>query len=303
MLTRHPGPVLYLDPDCVVFAPLDFLASAAAERTIVLTPHLTKPMPRDGLLPDEPFILSAGVYNLGFLGLGELARARDFLEFWKTRLEFDAINDQARMLFTDQRWIDFVPGMFEHHIERDPGCNVAYWNAHERDLRVVGETIMSGEQPLRFFHYSGFDPKHPELLSRHGRDRPRLILSEQPVLDLLCKRYCGQVHAQDFDGASSLPYWWETLPNGVRLSSIRRVLRDLYVDAAERGELPPAVTDKGGVSRLMSWVLGHTDDGRLRFPEEVRRLAASGENGGDRRLATRAAAAIRTSDLLERDEG
>ena len=281
MLADQRGPVLYLDPDCVVFAPLDLLVEAALDTAIVLTPHLIKPMPRDGLLPDERHILSSGVYNLGFVGLGRLSRSRDLVEFWKTRLRYDAIVDHERMLFTDQRWIDLVPGMFEHHIERDPGCNVAYWNAHERDLVMEGDEIRAGEHPLRFFHFSGFDPNSPELLSKYSFNRPRLLLSEQPVIRTLCRQYSEEVHAQDFDGASSLRYWWTDLPNGVRLSPFtRRVLRELYVEAEEAGtEMPPTLTEKGGVSALMSWLLGHTDDGEPRFPNAMLRtrpaLAAS----------------------------
>ena len=87
--------MLYLDPDCVVFAPLDLLVEAALDTAIVLTPHLIKPMPRDGLLPDERHILSSGVYNLGFVGLGRLSKSRDLVEFWKTRLRYDAIVDHS----------------------------------------------------------------------------------------------------------------------------------------------------------------------------------------------------------------
>ena len=96
MLADQRGSVLYLDPDCVVFAPLDFLTEAALDTTIVLTPHLIKPMPRDGLLPDERHILSSGVYNLGFIGLGGLSKSRDLLEYWKTRLRYDAIIDHDK---------------------------------------------------------------------------------------------------------------------------------------------------------------------------------------------------------------
>ena len=42
------------------------------------------------------------------------------------------------MMFTDQRWIDFVPSLFDHHILKDPSYNVAYWNLHERDLQWDG---------------------------------------------------------------------------------------------------------------------------------------------------------------------
>ena len=40
------------------------------------------------------------------------------------------------MMFTDQRWIDFVPSLFDHFILKDPTYNVAYWNLHERDADV-----------------------------------------------------------------------------------------------------------------------------------------------------------------------
>ena len=84
----------------------------------------------------------------------------------------------------------------------------------------------------------------------------------------LCRQYSEEVHAQDFDGASTLRYRWADLPNGVRLTRFtRRVLRELYVEAEEAGEeMPPTLTDKGGISALMSWLLGNTEDGELRFP-------------------------------------
>ena len=37
---------------------------------LVLNPHFTDPMPRDGRKPNEQDILIAGAYNLGFIGIG-----------------------------------------------------------------------------------------------------------------------------------------------------------------------------------------------------------------------------------------
>ena len=39
------------------------------------------------------------------------------------------------VMHADQRWLDFVPSYFEHHVLRDPGVNVAQWNLHERRVR------------------------------------------------------------------------------------------------------------------------------------------------------------------------
>src|SRR3984893_4542326 len=60
--------VVYLDPDIRIFDSLADLAVLARERGIVLTPHTTRPYPRDDRSIDAFFVLAAGVYNLGFVG-------------------------------------------------------------------------------------------------------------------------------------------------------------------------------------------------------------------------------------------
>ena len=68
------GSVLYIDPDIQVFHSLEDLAAGAEEHGIVLTPHVTAPMPRDGKMTSETSILASGIYNLGFIGVGQAGR-------------------------------------------------------------------------------------------------------------------------------------------------------------------------------------------------------------------------------------
>ncbi|MGB7050329.1 MAG: hypothetical protein WBG41_02030, partial [Acidimicrobiales bacterium] len=100
--------VLYLDPDIEVFDSLDRLERLAVEQGVVLIPHATTPYPRDGTTIVENAILFAGIYNLGFIGVGQASRP--FLSFWQERLKRECINDQHQARFVDQRWVDFVPG-------------------------------------------------------------------------------------------------------------------------------------------------------------------------------------------------
>ena len=48
LLDRGATDVTYLDPDIEIFAPLDDLSALAREHSIVLTPHYTRPIPKDG---------------------------------------------------------------------------------------------------------------------------------------------------------------------------------------------------------------------------------------------------------------
>ena len=135
MLRDGADGAVYLDPDMRVYAPLTEMFDAVREHGLVLNPHFTDPMPRDGRKPNEQDILIAGAYNLGFIGIGSGAFADALLDWWGVRLERDCIVDPERGFFVDQRWIDLVPGMAEDfHVLRDPGFNVAYWNLPTRTV-------------------------------------------------------------------------------------------------------------------------------------------------------------------------
>ena len=66
----------YLDPDILVVDSLAAVDELALEHGVVLTPHFTAPLPRDGRKPAEEDILIAGTYNLGFIALGAGADRR-----------------------------------------------------------------------------------------------------------------------------------------------------------------------------------------------------------------------------------
>lgn len=223
------SPLIYLDPDIEVYAPLDDLWDEAERSGIVVTPHLNRPLPRDGHRPNEADILGAGVYNLGFLGVGTRSLDFGFFEYWCERLLRDAIVDPPNMLFTDQRWIDFID-CFPHKVIRDPTCNLAYWNVWAHDLESDGEGVTVDGAILRFFHFSGFEPSEPYVLSKHQGESPRVRLSEQPALAGLCRRYAERL-LQAIRSSDATGYGFAK-SEGLDLTSlIRRIFRRALVEA------------------------------------------------------------------------
>src|SRR3954467_2241098 len=169
----------YLDPDIQVFDRLDEIEARLHEHHLVVTPHLTAPMPRDGLKPSETDILIAGAYNLGFVALTPGPDTDELLDWWSERLKTDCIVAPERGFFVDQRWMDFAPGLVpSFYVLRDPGYNVAYWNLPSRQVRRDGERFTVDGRPLRFFHFSGFDPDRPDKLSKH---QDRIDLAREPA--------------------------------------------------------------------------------------------------------------------------
>lgn len=247
LLDRGEEAVCYLDPAILVYNPFDELVARAEQDGIVLVPHALTPFPRDGLLPAEQSILRSGVFNLGFVAVGQTGRA--FLDWWHRRLATDALDATEIGLFTDQRWVDFVPSLFPHAICRDPGMNVAYWNVHERGVILTdrGPATQDGHA-IRFFHFSGFDPAMPHRLSRHGFDRPRVMLENEPALATLCREYAAALMGADYAKWSCIPYGFDTLPGGLRLSQkIRRQYRSAIVEG-EDSEVPRDPLADGGVA-------------------------------------------------------
>lgn len=132
--------VAYIDPDILIFRPLTKIESMLDHASVILSPHLTSPLPDDGCLPDERTILRSGAFNSGFIAFKNNEHAQALIEWWKEKLMRHAHMDPASGLFGDQRWMDLMPGMFQGvAILRDPTTNVAYWNLHERTLTSLPE--------------------------------------------------------------------------------------------------------------------------------------------------------------------
>lgn len=224
VLASGASTVAYLDPDLCFYRPIDDLFERAGEAGIVLTPHTVSPVPRDDRTPTEQYLLRAGVFNLGFIVVAENAAA--FLDWWAERLRYDCIVDPANGLFVDQRWIDLVPGYFSHAIVTDPSLNVAYWNLGNRSVEERdGDALVDG-RPLRFFHFSGFDPSRPEHLSKHAGDRPRYDLESLPAVQRLCREYGERLLDAGHDRLRSIEYGLDVLPDGSRLDDrMRRLYR------------------------------------------------------------------------------
>jgi glycosyltransferase involved in cell wall biosynthesis len=253
-LLRHHDCVMYIDPDIKVFAPLDPLVESTLAAGWSLTPHCLQPIPRDGTSPTEHEIMQAGIYNLGYIGVTKAARP--MLEWWAQRLRRDAIIDPARQLFTDQRWIDLAVPIWSPHIERSPAYNVAYWNIDQRDLHREGDTFMVGDEVLRFFHFSGYDPKTPYWLSKYFPGDPRVLMSEHDVLADLCNSYGAELKASVANGGPVSSYGWaEAFPGATLTGSLRRQLRDELLKAEREGaEWPPTPFAAGGVEAFRAWL-------------------------------------------------
>jgi glycosyltransferase involved in cell wall biosynthesis len=271
--------VAYLDPDIQVFGELAELKNALNESSIVLTPHTLTPIPRDRLRPSEADIMGSGTFNLGFIALSKSDVAFELLDWWEERLRFDSISDPEEMLFTDQRWIDLVPSYFPIHVLRDSSYNVAYWNLQERKLSKNGETFTVNNKELQFFHFSGYRPDKPWILSKYVADNPRIVLSGDDVLIELCENYSKLAFISGWLSESAISYGYQNFESGELIpSSLRRLYREDCIAAYKQGEvlLPPKdwqewatkrTVQSGNLSRILFSIWKTRPDLKRRYPD------------------------------------
>ena len=160
--------IIYLDPDILVYAPFTELEADLRSSDIIITPHFTTPLNDDKLQTEEDF-LNSGLYNLGFIAVKKTSEGLEMINWWAERLLNKAYIDLSRGLFTDQIWINFVPLFFNKvKILKHPGYNMAYWNLHERRVsKKEKEYYVNKQYPLVFYHFSGFNPLIPDILSKY----------------------------------------------------------------------------------------------------------------------------------------
>jgi hypothetical protein len=255
LLDQGIDQLLYLDPDIFVYRKLDSVFDALSESAIVLTPHVLSPVPDNGL-SEQVFLLS-GVFNLGFVAVNKAIETGRFLSWWENRCLNLAYDEQSRGLFVDQKWTDLVPCFYDSvKILKNPGCNMAYWNLHERRLSLEGGVWMVNQRiPLEFFHFSGVSVNGGDQISKFT---DRFTLASRPDLTCLFEDYRAKLIDNGIRASYSGQYAFSSFDDG---QYINRLTRSIYAANLDRfsGEDPFSSS-----SRFYQWakaarLFGHSD--------------------------------------------
>ncbi len=240
--------IVYLDPDIEFFSPADDLFAHLRSCNIVLTPHLTEPI-ADDARPRELDILRSGAYNLGFLGLVNSPETIRMLRWWQQKVYDHCYVDLSEGLFVDQRWVDLVPGLFSGvAIIREPGYNVAYWNIGSRKPIKKGRRYYVQDRPLVFFHYSGFDPDRPDMLSRH---QDRFVPSELGNAEELLAEYRQKLLDAGYEGCKRWEYSYARFANGLLIPEVGRRVHQVAPELVEQMDDP--FSDEGFDAVVEAW--------------------------------------------------
>ena len=221
LLARGIDQLVYLDPDIFVYRALDSVFDALAERSIVLTPHIFSSIPNDS--QSEHFFLMSGVFNLGFVALSKCAETESFLSWWENRCLNLAFHESREGLYVDQKWIDLVPCLFDSlKILKNPGCNMAHWNLHERLLSLDGGVWMvNGNSPLEFYHFSGISVDGAERISKYT---DRFNLNNRPDLRSIFEEYRAQLIDHGIRIFNSGKYAFGVFDNGQYINRLTRCI-------------------------------------------------------------------------------
>jgi hypothetical protein len=247
LLSEGYDAVIYLDPDTTVFAPLVDVMDMLRHHAVVLTPHLVdQELSTEGILDNEIGSLKHGVYNLGFVAVRNVPEGRRFGDWWRARLLEYCQDDVPNGLFTDQRWCDLVPALFDGvGVLRNSGYNAASWNLATRPIRFDSDgRIHAGRHPLRFFHFTKVSSAGEMMLERYA-------YGHTEVFELL-RWYRTRLNHHRLEG---LPQgWWAygTYDDGEKIAKPHRLTWRIRGDVREYFGNPYA----SGPSSYQEWCRG-----------------------------------------------
>lgn len=179
----------YLDSDILLFHRFDIVFDALEEKSIIITPHSQSTIEPRFVFDDRDFLRS-GIYNAGFFAIRRDDNAISFLEWWKGKLRNQGFFDPRRGMFAEQLWMNLIPLYFDNVLVMlHKGCNVAYWNLHERIIIKKDENYFVNDNiPLIFFHFSGagldcFEKNNP------SKTQDRYTFTNRPDIIPVFERY------------------------------------------------------------------------------------------------------------------
>jgi len=282
VLDQVDEPCAYVDADIEFYGGLDDLPDVLGDADLAVTPHWLGAHQAAEPAIDHAVLLASGAFNSGFVAVS--ARGRPFLDWWQQRCRRDSIHDPDHNLLVDQRWLDLAAAQFPCRVIHDPGYNVAYWNVAERGLTIDDGAYRVGGAPLRFFHFSGFDPARPQALSSYTDDGYLERLDRPALGQLLAEHAVALERAQQLT-PSAAPYPFAAAANGLALDfTMRRLAREAMKAEERNGRLAafPNPFEAAGASRFVGWLnepvpsldgggpLTRYADGRWRYDDHAR---------------------------------
>lgn len=229
--------VIYFDPDIYVFSSLDRIFDVLDGYVVALTPQIAGiHVDYAGEHPEWAMNVN-GIFNLGFCAMRKCGKSASVTSWWKKRLIDNAFADRSAGNFTDQKWMDWMPGLLGSdglYVFHDLGMNMAPWNFFERELvsdngnisvRFRTADCSDGKLwPLVFIHFAGYDYGQ---LKNGTISRKRIEnLHEYEDLQLATSLYRDAIvnDREVFDRFIGERYSYACFENGDMISSFHRRL-------------------------------------------------------------------------------
>src|SRR5207248_10631793 len=249
LVGQEPAAVVAFSPSTEVFAPFSDVVELAVEHGIVLAPRVDWLLPDDDLEPTMGQVAAAGPFASEFVAVSE--PASPFVDWWCERQDRAALAPRADR---PGPWTELVPALFPSHVLRDPGCGVSMWNLHTREVRAANGGYEVSGSPLRWFHFDGYSPDAPHVLSAE-LERPRVRLSERTDLTQLCGEHSARLRAAGYDAAKPA-FGYASVGDGKEIDPrMRRLYVDAVREASERGDPePPSPFATGDADAFVAWV-------------------------------------------------
>jgi hypothetical protein len=151
---------IFVDGDTYTYYNYNDLQQTTEKHSIVVIPHITKPLPNDNMFPQNRVISLSGNYNTGVWAASQ--KGLNFIRWWKEQTSLFPITRPDAGLVNEQGWLRFA-GDFDDDtkIFRHPGYNVAYWNIKQRYLVQQENMLLIDNKPLCVMHFSGLKPNLP----------------------------------------------------------------------------------------------------------------------------------------------
>jgi hypothetical protein len=225
---------IFLDCDIMVCGSLEGIFDELSETSILFTPHCSVPLPLESA-EHEMSVLMHGLSNAGFLGLRRTEQTRQFLNWWKGRLQYYCFLDSAigdpRGLSVDQLWLNLALLYFpDFKFLKHPGANIGHWNFYERKFEIDSQgNIVVNQQPLLFLHFSGWDINNPDVVSRHS---PLYQERVDSPWTKLAERYRERLLQNGYEVTKQFPYAFSTFSDR---TSITQAMRRGYYSELKQG--------------------------------------------------------------------